>query len=124
MGSHRDVGHKWTVHPTSISPTDMFLGDSVCGMDSPFMSNNTFKHSHRDVFGCIQTVCVVWTVHLCPTIPFKHSHRDVFECIRQCVWYGQSIYVQQSHVTPTEMFLGVYSVCGMDPKTSQRCGSA
>ena len=28
--------------------------------------------------------------------------------VLKCVWYGQSIYVQQSHSsTPTEMFLGV-----------------
>ena len=75
------VGHKWTVHTThtvcvgvieqSINGLSIHthfkhshrhvfgsVYDSVCGMDSPFMSNNPFKHSHRDVFGCIpDSVC-------------------------------------------------------------------
>ena len=100
----------------SSTPTEMFLW-------TVHLPTIPFKHSHKHVCGSIE-VCVVWTVHLCPT---SHSSTPtdmflvyidisvgVLECL--CVWYGQSIYVQQSHSsTPTEMFLGVYrSVCGMD----------
>ena len=109
------VGHKWTVHTTHtvcIHPKTS-LWECLNGT----VGHKWTVHTHTLSFGCSIDMGLldIWTVHLCPTIPFKHSHRDVFEwCIwRQCVWYGQSIYVQQSHSsTPTEMFLGMLqTVC-------------
>ena len=117
------VGHKWTVHTTHtvyIHPKTC-LWECLNGTDkwTVHTTHTVYIYPKPSLWECLNGIVGhKWTPYHthCLYIPknisvgvlewdinglsihthFKHSHRHVFGSVyRQCVWYGQSIYVQQ-----------------------------